>query len=171
MWKVFGNNEYITKAKKAADFIITHCIDKDGQLLSTHIDGKSYNYGLLEDYAFFIYGLLQLYNVTEDSVYFKIAEKLNKNMLDLFWDEKDGGLFYYSDISEQLVLRPKDAYDGATPSGHSIAALNMIKLYNINKYKQFLDKANEIIYVFGRDINKNPLSHVYLVLAKGYLHL
>jgi len=167
--KVFGNEDYINKAKKAADFIITNSIDKDGRLLSTYVDGESYNYGLLEDYTFFIYGLLVLYNVTKDLVYLKIGEKLNDDMLNLFWDEKRGGLFYYSNISEELVLRPKDAYDGATPSGNSIAALNMIKLYNITSNREFIDRVEEIIYTFGRDINNGPLGHVYMVMANMYL--
>ncbi len=167
--KIFHNNDYINRAKKAADFIITHSIDKDERLLSTCIDGESYNYGLLEDYAYFVYGLLELYNVTGDLVYLKIGEKLNDDMLKLFWDEEDGGLFYYSDISEKLVLRPKDAYDGATPSGNSIAALNMAKLYEITKEQKYLEKGKEIIYAFGEDINRNSLGHVYLILAKRYL--
>lgn len=167
--KVFENSDYINRAKKAADFIITHSIDKDEKLLSTCIEGESYNYGLLEDYAYFVYGLLELYNVTGDLVYFKIGEKLNTDMLDLFWDEEKGGLFYYSDISEKLVLRPKDAYDGATPSGNSIAALNMANLYEITKEQKYLEKGKDIIYAFGEDINRNPLGHVYLILARRYL--
>ncbi len=169
--KVFGNNEYINSAKKAADFIITHSINKDGILLAINIDRESYNYGLLEDYTYFIYGLLKVYEITGDLVYLKIAEKLNNDMLDLFWDEKYGGFFYYSDISEQLILRPKDIYDGATPSGNAIAVFNLIKLYNINKDEKYLDKISSILYTFGGNINENPLSHVYFVLAKWYLQI
>ena len=125
--KVLDNKIYIDKAKKTADFIITNCIDKDGKLLSTYINEEAYNFGFLEDYAFLIYGLLELYETIKDQVYLEIGNKLMKDMLDLFWDHKDGGLFYYSNISEELIFRPKDIYDGAIPSGNSIAALDMIK--------------------------------------------
>ena len=134
-------------------------------MLSTYIDGESYNFGFLEDYAFFIYGLLKLYDVTQDDVYLEISKKLNDNMLEMFWDEKNGGLFYYSNISEQLILKPKDIYDGAIPSGNSIAALNLIKLYEITKEEGLYKKYQELLYAFGQSINDNPVSYVYSILA------
>lgn len=163
--KIFNEDTYIEKAKRAADFIITNSIDKEGRLLSTYIDGESYNFGFLEDYAFFIYGLLKLYDVTQDDVYLEISKKLNDNMLEMFWDEKNGGLFYYSNISEQLILKPKDIYDGAIPSGNSIAALNLIKLYEITKEEGLYKKYQELLYAFGQSINDNPVSYVYSILA------
>ncbi len=96
--------------------------------MSTHIDGESYNYGFLEDYAFFSYiGLLTLYQATEDKNLFgNKQKKLKDDMVRLFWDEEGGGFYYYSHISEQLILRPKDFYDGgAIPSGNSFAALGL----------------------------------------------
>ena len=163
--KIFNKEIYIEKAKRAADFIITNSIDKEGRLLSTYIDGESYNFGFLEDYTFFIYGLLKLYDVTQDDVYLEISKKLNNNMLEMFWDEKNGGLFYYSNISEQLILKPKDIYDGAIPSGNSIAALNLIKLYEITKEEGLYKKYQELLYAFGQSINDNPVSYVYSILA------
>ena len=163
--KVFGNETYINNAKRAADFIIMNCIDKDGNLLSTHIDGESYNYGFLEDYAFFIFGLLKLYEVTEDEVYLGIIKKLNEDMLELFWDSEYGGLYYYSNISEELILKPKDIYDGAIPSGNSIALLNLFKLYEITKDENIHEKYKCMLKTFGEDINKNPITHIYSILA------
>ncbi len=74
--KALGNEIYINNAKKAADFIISNCIDKEGNLLAVYIAEKAYNYGFLEDYAFFIFGLLKLYEATEDQVYLAIAKKI-----------------------------------------------------------------------------------------------
>ena len=163
--KIFGKKTYIENAKKAADFIITNSIDKEGILLSTHINGESYNLGFLEDYAYFIYGLLELYDTTKDEAYLQISKKLTNDMLELFWDKETGGLFYYSNISEQQILRLKDIYDGATPSGNSIAALNLIRLYNITKEEYLYGKYQELLYAFGEDISKNPVSYVYSILA------
>lgn len=162
---VFGNDTYISKAKGAADFIIANSIDKDGYLLSIHMSGESYNYGFLDDYAFFTYGLLQLYQVTEDEVYLGISKKLIHHMMKLFWDEEEGGLYYYSHLSEELILKLKDTYDGAIPSGNSIAALSLKKLYDITKDKYIYDKYRQLIYTFGGDINRNPLAHIYLILS------
>ena len=163
--KVFGNETYINNAKRAADFIIMNSIDENGNLLSTHINGESYNYGFLEDYAFFIFGLLKLYEVTEDEVYLGISKKLNEDMLKLFWDNANGGLYYYSYISEELILKPKDIYDGAIPSGNSIALLNLAKLYENTKDKNIHEKYKCILKVFANNINRNPVVYMYSILA------
>ena len=163
--KVFGNSTYIDCAKRTADFLIANSIDRDGNLLSTHIDGESYNYGFLEDYAFFIFGLLKLYELTSEEVYLGIAKKLNENMLKLFWNEENGGLYYYGNTSEKLILRPKDIYDGAIPSGNGISVLNFAKLYRITGDKDFQLKQNAIFKCFGKDINQNPIAHIYSILS------
>ncbi len=163
--KVFENQDYIKLAKFSADFIIKNSIDKDNNLLSTHIDGESYNLGFLEDYAFYIYGLLELYESTEDNKYLELVIKLVKDMVRLFKDNKDGGLFFYSNISEQLIMRPKDIYDGAIPSGNSFAIISLLKLYNITKQEDYRKIADEILYSFGEDINRNSLSHLYSIIA------
>ncbi|MBZ2175576.1 thioredoxin domain-containing protein [Schnuerera sp. xch1] len=163
--KVMDNNIFTNKAKEAADFIIANSVDEDGHLLSTHIGGESYNYGFLEDYAFFTFGLLSLYDVTKDEAYFKIGKNLAYDMIELFLDEKDGGMFYYSDISEELILRPKDIYDGAIPSGNSFAILVLSKLYRITKDENIYEKYQNLIHSFGENINKRPSSYVYSILA------
>ena len=163
--KVLNKNLYIKKAKEAADFIISNSIDEKGHLLSTHIDGKSYNYGFLEDYSFFIYGLLTLYQVTKEETYLEISKKLKNDMIKFFWDEKDGGFFYYSHISEQLILRPKDFYDGALPSGNSFAVLSFQKISSITKDEEVYKKFNETLYTIGDSINKNSIAHIYSILA------
>jgi uncharacterized protein YyaL (SSP411 family) len=166
----FDNEIYINRAKKAADFIIANCIDKEGHLLSTYIDGKSYNVGFLEDYVFFIYGLLQLFESTKEEVYLNIGIRLTEDMLNLFWDEKEGGLYFYSNISEQLILKTKDFYDGAIPSGNSFALISLLKLYIITKEEKYSEKVRQILYAAGEDINNNPLSHIYSIIALGNLY-
>lgn len=163
--RVFENKLLIDKARTAADFIIENSIDREGRLLSIHIDGVSYNYGFLEDYAYFAFGLLTLYDATKDDKYLNIAKKLIYDMIDLFWDENEKAMFYYSNISEKLILRPKDIYDGATPSGNSIAALVLNKLYRIVKDNSLYEKYKELLNAYGEDINENPSSHTYSVLS------
>lgn len=163
--KVFENQDYIKLAKFSADFIIKNSIDEDNHLLSTSIDGEAYNLGFLEDYAFFIYGLLQLFESTEDNEYLESGTKLAKDMVFLFKDNNDGGLYFYSDISEQLIMRPKDIYDGAIPSGNSFAIMSLMKLYNITKDEKYKKISDEILYSYGEDINRNSLSHLYSIIA------
>lgn len=163
--KIFNNKDYIDIARRSADFIIENSIDKDGHLLSTYVDGTSYNMGYLEDYAFFSYGLLELFQATEEKKYLEISIKLIEDMIKLFGDDEEGGLFFYSNISEKLILRPKDIYDGAIPSGNSFAIMTLIKLYNITKEEKYKKLAKETLYYFGEDINNYPLSHLYSMIG------
>lgn len=163
--RVLNKELFIRRAKKAADFIIDNCIDEKGHLLSTHAEGESYNYGFLEDYAFFIYGLLILYKTTNDQRYLKISKKLMDDMLSLFWDEEDGGFYHYSHISEKLIIKPKDYYDGAIPSGNSFAALALQNLLALTKDEKIYDILNKLFYSFGKSINEDPLAHMYSILA------
>jgi uncharacterized protein YyaL (SSP411 family) len=163
--QIFNNEDYSKIATKSADFIIENSMDKEDHLLSTYINGECYNVGFLEDYSFFIYGLLELFEATNDNKYLDLGVRLTEDMIKLFGDTKDGGLFFYSNISEQLIMRPKDAYDGAIPSGNSLAIMSLFKLYNLTKEEKYKKIANEILYAFGDDINNNPLSYLYSVIA------
>lgn len=163
--KILNKELFIRKAKEAADFIIENSIDQEGKLLAIHINGVSYNYGFLEDYAYFSLGLLTLYDVTGDEKYLSLAKKLVYDMLDLFWDDEDKAMFYYSQISESLILRPKDIYDGATPSGNSIAAMVLNKLYRILRDESLYEKHRELLMAYGKDLNENPTAHLYSLLA------
>lgn len=162
--RVLGNREYIKRAEKAYEFVNSKLIRKDGRLLSTYSSGDSYNLALLSDYAFFIWGIIELYESTKDDKYLDKALKLYDDMLRLFWDEDNGGLFMYGEDGEQLIIRPKDIYDGALPSGNSIAALNIMRLYEYTQDTKLKDKYKDILYAFGEDINKNPLGHGYILI-------
>lgn len=164
---LFDNKFYIKKAKEAADFILKNSIDKEGNLLSVNIGGKSYNLGYLDDYSFFIYGLLNLYKANGEEEYLEKAIKLMDKSLELFQDKEDSGMYFYSDISEELVLRPKDLYDGAIPSGVSFILIDLIKLYLITKEEKYSLKAREIVHSFGKNINENPLAHLYSIVSLG----
>lgn len=162
---IFKNDFYIKKARDAAEFIIRNSIDKDGNLLSTHVSGKSYNLGYLQDYSFFVYGLINLYKATEESKYLDLSEKLVADMLDLFGDDVYNGLFFYGNKSERLVLRPKEFYDGAIPSGNGFALIDLINIYVITKEEKYAKIAKEILLSFGGDINRSPLAHLFSLLS------
>lgn len=165
--RIFNNENYSEVAKKSADFIMENSMNKDGHLLSTHINGESYNIGYLEDYSFFIYGLLQLYETIKENKYLDLGIKLSEDMIELFGDDREGGLFFYSNISEQLIMRPKDIYDGAIPSGNSLAIMSLVKIYKLIKEEKYEKMAKEILYAFGEDINNNPLAYLYSLIALG----
>lgn len=167
--KVFTNNFYMKKAKAAADFIIESGLDKNYNLKGTYIDGESYNLGNLDDYSFFIYGLLNLYEYGGEEKYLNIAKKLMEKVFDDFKDEKEDGLYFTSQSSEKLVLRLKDYYDGATPSGTSFVLVDLIKLYKLSKDKEYMEMAKEIFQSFGDEVNDNPLAYLYSLIAYNNL--
>ncbi len=163
--RVFNNDFYIKKAKEAANFILNSSMDSEGNLLSTYIDGDSYNLGFLEDYSFFVFGLLNLYKVTKDEFYLEKSKYLTGQMLELFGEENHKGLFFYSNKSTELALNPKEIYDGVTPSGNSVALINLLTLYNITSDFEYALAAKELFFSFGGEINKNPLAHLYAIMA------
>lgn len=163
--EVFENQVYIKWATKTADFIIDNCIDENGYLLSTYIDDTSYNIGYLEDYAFFTNGLIQLYKTTMDKKYLDKAVVLSEDMIRLFSDIETGGLYFYSKISEKLVLNPKDIHDGVLPSGSSFAIMNLMELFELTKDDRYINLAGKILKNFGEDINNHPLLFIYTLIG------
>lgn len=126
--RLLDRPDYLEAALQAEDFIWHHLHQGDGRLLARYRDGESAFAGTLEDYAFFSWALLECYSSTFDEEYLKRAVSVANQLLELFFDGADGGCFLYAKDSEQLIVRPKETYDGAMPSGNSVAALVMRKL-------------------------------------------
>ena len=161
--RVFDNKTYEKAAIDAADFIINNLITKDGLLLHRYRDGQSAIPANLDDYAFFVMGLLELYQTTFNILYLKTAINLNKYLIDNFWDNKNGG-FYFTKINNKIAgFRKKDVYDGAIPSGNSIALLNLIKLARITADSILEGKAFKILKVFSENIEKAPEAYTQFI--------
>lgn len=144
-YKVSGNKEYLYSAVKAESFI-SDCLAEGDILYSVFRDGKAYSDGKLDDYAFYISSLLELYSVTFDASYLKKAVKYEDYVCSHFFDNKAGGFYIYSDEGEQLILRPKEVYDGAVPSGNSCELDILNKLYRLTadvKWLKLRDKQLE----------------------------
>ncbi len=161
--RVLQNKEYIESAEKAFNFINNNLLDKNGRLLARYREGESANLGYLDDYAFTIWGLIELYEATFKSKYLNKALELNEDMIDLFWDIENGGLYFYGKDSEQLIARPKDAYDVAMPSGNSVAAMNMLKLSKMTGDEDLENRVKKLFENFGGNVKANPNSYCYLL--------
>ncbi len=136
---VFANDEYLRIAKKNAEFILSR-LQKDGRLLRTWKEGTSKLNGYIEDYANVADGLIILYQVSGEVKYLSEAKRLADLMITEFWDADNGGFFFTSNDHEELIVRNKDFYDNATPSGNSVAAdvlLRLAKLLGDEKYERF----------------------------------
>ncbi|KAI4453760.1 spermatogenesis-associated protein 20 [Holotrichia oblita] len=157
--RVFDDTSYINTAKKAVLFI-NNKLMKEGRLLARYRDGSAGIPAYADDYAYFIWGLIETYQATSDEQYLKTAVELTEQMEKLFWDIEKGGFYLYGNDAEKLITRPKDFYDGAVPSANSVAAHNYLKLsLHDNVY---LQKADDIIKCFSQN---HPAQITHLVSA------
>ena len=135
---ILGNVDYLEIAKKNADFILAN-LQANGYLLRTWKDGKAKLNGYLEDYANLADGLNELFQVSGEARYLQEAKRLADILITEFWDEENGGFFFTASNHEELLMRSKDYFDNATPSGNSVAAdvlLKLAKLLGDEKYER-----------------------------------
>ena len=135
--------DYADIAERAVDFINTRLIDDNGKLYVRYRDGEAANNGNLDDYAFFCHALLCVYEATFDIRYLRQAIDIADKMLLDFWDDINEGFYLTGNESEELIFRPKEVYDGAIPSGNSVAGYVLLKIAHITanpKYREYADK-------------------------------
>lgn len=166
--RILNEEKYTKAAEKAANFIFTRLIREDGRLMARYREGQAALPAYVDDYAFMVWGLTELYETTYNPEYLQKAIKLNSDMLGLFWDEEKDGLFLYGSDSEQLILRPKEVYDGAVPSGNSVAALNFLKLARLTGQHELEEKAAQMFKLFGSSVKRAPRAYSFFMTAFLY---
>ncbi len=150
---VLGDEEYLRAAEKAAGFILDTLL-VEGELLRRYRDGEARYEGGLDDYSFLVQGLLDLYGAGHNPHYLHHAIRLTEKMIENFRDD-DGG-FYDSPESAGLLVRMKESYDGAEPSGNSVAALNLLRLAAITGRSDWADLATVSVESFGKTLSVYP---------------
>jgi uncharacterized protein YyaL (SSP411 family) len=124
--------------------------------------------GFLEDYAFFIHGLIDLYEATFDPHYLEEAKFLTEEMIRLFWDEENHGFFFTAHDSEALITRTKETHDGAIPSGNSIAILSLFRLGRITMNQDFEEKAEQALETFSHSLANYPSGFAQMLIALDF---
>jgi len=163
--RVFNDDTLCQAAERAVDFIFSKLVNKEGRLLARYRDSHADFPAYLDDYVFLTWGLIELYETTFKAKYLRKALELTEQMLNLFWDDKNGGLFFNGKDSEELIIRSKEIYDGAMPSGNSVAALNLIKLSRITGDVELSDKAWQLFSAFAESVSSHPSAHAFLLTA------
>ncbi len=164
--RILGNQQYTTAAEKALQFILEKLVRPgDGRLLARYRDGEAAFPAYLDDYAFLVWGLIELYNTTFKPEYLEKALQFNESMIELFLDNEHGGLYLYGNDSEQLIARPKEAYDGAMPSGNSVATMNFFRLARLTGQSRLEELADRQFRVFSSSITGNPMGHAFMLCA------
>lgn len=166
--RVLDEPRYREAAEKSAQFILSTLVRKDGRLLHRYRDGEAGILGTLEDYAFFIHGLIDLYEATFKEEYLKESKRLTEDMIKLFWDEKEGGFFFTATDAEKLLIREKEIYDGAIPSGNSIAALDLLRMGRLTLNREWEKKAQEYFKSFGQELSSSPSAYAQSMSALDF---
>lgn len=156
-YTIVGDDLYLTTANKTATFIIRTLYDPQTKTLYRRYCNGEVRYDAgLQDYSFFVQGLIDLYEASFDLQWLDAAIILTEHQIEHFWDPANGGFYEspYTDLS--LLIRMKDDYDGAEPAGNSIAALNLFRLAHLTDNAGWKTMAEQTIKSFGRRLVENP---------------
>lgn len=166
--QVLGDRDYLDAAKRAASFLM-ETLSRDGRLLRRYRDGEVALEGTLEDYAFFIQGLIDLYEADLQIKWLQEAMRLADTMIELFWDDSSGGFFFNGkNSSDDIIVKIKEAYDGATPSGNSVGALSLLRLGVYSGRAEYREKGEKTIMSFFSRVEDNPMAHCYMLSAVDF---
>jgi uncharacterized protein YyaL (SSP411 family) len=167
--RAFDEARYGEAAERAMSYLQSELMTPEGGLLHRLREGEASIPGFLDDYAYLVWGLLELYEATFEPRHLRAALDLNRFLLDHFWDEERGGFFFTSDDAEEVLMRSKEAHDGARPSGNSVAALNTIRLGRITADQGLVGKAESLMEFFSERIAMAPASHTMMMAALDFL--
>ena len=167
--QVLNDPRYLAAAQSSANFILAKLYDPSaGTLLRRYREGEAAVAGFLDDYAFFIAALLDLYEADFDPNHLEAAIGLANRLRDLFEDKESGGFFTTAEGDGTLLLRMKDDYDGAEPSGNSIAVLDLLRLAQITNRAEYHSAAERTLRALSRRIATQPPAVPQMLVALGH---
>ncbi|KJS49641.1 MAG: hypothetical protein VR66_07435 [Peptococcaceae bacterium BRH_c23] len=163
--QALGNNLYLEAAENATNFVLSHLRRSDGRLLARFRAGDAAYLGYLDDYAFLIWGLLELYTASGKPQHLQTALQLQAEQDRLFSDEEGGGYYLTGSDAEELLFRPKESYDGAIPSGNSITALNLFRLARLTGDERWERQAEQQLLDFRPVLEEHPSGYTAFLQA------
>ncbi len=168
-YAVLGEKDYLTAARKNIGFLQAKLWDpKTRNLYHRWRDGERDHVQLLEGYAFLLSGVLELYQVTLEEAHLRFAIDLAEAMMAKFYDAENGGFWQSTADARDLILRVKEDYDGAEPSGNSVAIYSLLKLGKITERKEFTEAADKSLRLFGDRLQQVPQAVPYLLQALAF---
>lgn len=163
--KALQNADYARRAERAAQFVLRTLRRDDGRLLARYREGETAHLGYLDDYAFMVWGLLELYEATFNIGHMRAAIELNREMIRLFWDEAGGGFLFTGKDAEALLHPIKEVYDGALPSGNSVAAGNLLRLSRFTADMELAEYAEKQLRAFAGSVEQYPAGYAKMLSA------
>ncbi|WP_317615061.1 thioredoxin domain-containing protein [Bacillus pumilus] len=156
--RVFGAEEAIRMAKQAMSFLETHLVQHE-RLMVRYREGDVKHLGFIEDYAHMLSAYMSLYEATFEQEWLEKATTVAENMFELFWDKDKGGFFFSGSDAEALLVREKEVYDGAMPSGNSTALKQLLTLSRLTGRQDWLDTLEQMFKAFYVDVSSYPSGH------------
>ncbi len=167
--QVFGEEKYLHATIRAANFVLEKMRDDGGLLYHRYAKSEKAVAGFLDDYAFLVWGLIEIYEAIFDDRYLQTALELTKVMIEKFWDENDGGFYFTAKDAESVMVRRKEAYDGAIPSGNSVAMLNLLRLARLTGNSAYEEMSAKLARAFSGEIRKRPEAHTFMLLGLDFV--
>jgi uncharacterized protein YyaL (SSP411 family) len=167
--RVFDEAKFTRAAAKSARFILKKMQDKNGRLMHRFRDGEAAVTANLNDYAFFIWGLIELYETTFDDQYLSTALDFTRDMIKHFYDGKTHGFYFTPHDGEHLLIRQKDISDSSIPSGNSVALLNLLRLSRMTANPDYEKIALETTQAFATKFQRTPVAHTQLMTALDFM--
>ncbi|MGD2246355.1 MAG: thioredoxin domain-containing protein, partial [Candidatus Aminicenantes bacterium] len=166
--QAFNVPDYAEAAERAVEFILTTMYDSGEGLFHRHRDRDTSILAYADDYAFLIWGLIELYQTSFKTKHLERALRLQEEFIAHFWDTKDGGFFFTSDKGEKLLVRKKEIYDGAIPSSNSVAFLNLIRLARLTADTDLEKKALRMGGPFAQKIHRIPAAYTFFLCSLDF---
>jgi uncharacterized protein len=166
---ILGDKKYYDAAAKAADFLLKEMQTSNRHLLHRYAKGEKAIDAFLDDYAFMVFGLIELYEASFDMKYLQASSDLTRVMVEDFWDLTNGGFFLSAKTSDASLPRMKQTYDGAYPCGNSVALLDLLRLGALDGETSFGDYADRLLSAFAWDIRGYPMGHTFMLLGLDFL--
>ena len=183
LYRVSHNEKYLNAAVNAQKFIEKNLSD-GVQLYTSWRNGAHSDIAFLDDYAFYVTALIELYNSTLDKAYLEKAERFCDEAIRRFFDKKNGGFYLSKSENMELFMNPKEIYDGAIPSGNSVMAYNFVRLYQLTeneKYREIAEKqlkflsfqasnysAGHCMFLIAKMLYENPPEHITVALKNPF---
>lgn len=167
LYRVTENKKYLDAARNAQSFMEQKQYEGDTLYVSSR-EGQRGGKGFLDDYAFEVFALLHLYEATLDCAYLEKAKQFCKKAIADFYDEAQSGFFLYGKDNEQLIIRPKETYDGAVFSGNSAMAYNLVQLYYLTGEELYEKLVEEQLCFLNAEAEVYPTGHAMFLMALSY---
>ncbi|MBJ6727247.1 thioredoxin domain-containing protein [Geomesophilobacter sediminis] len=164
---ILDDGAAVEQAAKTASFILEEML-RDGRLAHSYQEGSPKGEGFLDDYAFFIAGLIDLFEATGEPAWLERVQELTAVVAGDFEDDELGGFFSTGPRHEELIAREKPSYDGAIPSGNSVMAMNLLRLHLLTELPEYGDRAQRVFSAFSSTLAANPTALSEMLLALDF---